>query len=100
MNNLIRSRLIDNIALTQEVHMINHQILEIQFKSMEKSRKHWTISEDSLLYLASSIFGVTDLNRLQKILISKTKQQIYFRIRYISENPHMFQIKCKLVQQK
>ncbi|CAL6014788.1 SANT/Myb_domain [Hexamita inflata] len=102
MNFQIRSKLVENIALTQEIHALNHTILDIQFNYVEKSRKHWTNSEDSLLNQAVAVFGVNDLSRLQKILISKTKSQIYFRIRYIIENTHLLKNKClpELVQHK
>ncbi|CAL6033452.1 SANT/Myb_domain [Hexamita inflata] len=85
-----RKILIENISLVQAIHELNHKILDIQFDCVQKYRYHWTCSEDQLLDRAISLFGTHDLEKLRKILISKTKQQIYSRIRYIAENPHLF----------
>ncbi|CAL6033492.1 SANT/Myb_domain [Hexamita inflata] len=97
-----RNILIENICLIQAIHELNHQIVDLQFNCIQKYRHHWTNSEDQLLDRAISLFGTQDLEKLRKILISKTKQQIYSRIRYIAENPHMFvnQNLSELVQQK
>ncbi|CAL6057876.1 Homeobox-like_domain superfamily [Hexamita inflata] len=91
MNMKIKNKLVENIALTQEIHALNHMVLNVQFSCAEQTRKHWTRSEDMLLNQATLLFGINNLNRLQKILISKNRKQIYFRIRYINENPNMFQ---------
>ncbi|CAL6024218.1 Homeobox-like_domain superfamily [Hexamita inflata] len=85
----IRQILIDNISLIQAIHQHGHEILNIQFNCIKKYRFHWTRSDDQLLNQAIQLFG-TNLDKLHKIIISKTKQQIYSRIRYISENPHLF----------
>ncbi|CAL6096983.1 SLIDE_domain [Hexamita inflata] len=89
MNQSIISQIIDNIVITQAIHKINHDILNLQFKSLQNVRKQWTKEEDALLIQATMLFGVHNLDRLQLIVISKTKKQIYFRIRYIIENPKM-----------
>ncbi|CAL6063754.1 SANT/Myb_domain [Hexamita inflata] len=98
----VRNVLKDNICLIQAIHELNHQIVDLQFNCVQKYRQHWTCTEDQLLNQAIQLFGSHDLEKLRKILISKTKQQIYSRIRYIAENPHLFVNKnlSELVQQK
>ncbi|CAL6024274.1 SANT/Myb_domain [Hexamita inflata] len=77
--------------------------LDLQFNCFQKYRQHWTCTEDQLLnQCAIQLFGTHDLEKLRKILVSKTKKQIYYRIRYIVENPQMFEDQklSELVQQK
>ncbi|CAL6024224.1 SANT/Myb_domain [Hexamita inflata] len=98
----VRNILKDNICLIQVIHELNHQIVDLQFNCVQKYRQHWTCSEDQLLNQAIQLFGIHDLEKLRKILVSKTKKQIYYRIRYIAENPRMFEDQklSELVQQK
>ncbi|CAL6063798.1 SANT/Myb_domain [Hexamita inflata] len=85
-----RNALKDNICLIQAIHELNHQIVDMQFNCIQKYRQHWTCIEDQLLNQAIQLFGSHDLEKLRKILVSKTKKQIYQRIRYITENPQFF----------
>ncbi|CAL6055878.1 SANT/Myb_domain [Hexamita inflata] len=89
----IQQQLILNISLTQAIHAINHQIVELQFQAAKIQRKHWTQFEDRLLSTAVSVFGTEDLEKLRQVVLSKTKKQIYFRLRYMLENPLCFQNK-------
>ncbi|CAL5986038.1 SANT/Myb_domain [Hexamita inflata] len=91
MNSKITKQLVENIALLQEVHQLNHQIEEIQFSCMPTQRKRWTKTEDQLLYQAVMVFGPQNLEHLSNVVLSKTPTQIYFRVRYIINNPAVYQ---------
>ncbi|CAL6033486.1 SANT/Myb_domain [Hexamita inflata] len=87
----VRNALKDNICLIHAIHELNHQIVDLQFNCIQKYRQHWTCTEDQLLNQAIQLFGSHNLEKLRKILVSKTKKQIYQRIRYIIENPQIFE---------
>ncbi|CAL6055884.1 SANT/Myb_domain [Hexamita inflata] len=90
MNRDINNQLIENIALLQEIHSLNHLIETIQFSSMPKQRKHWTKGEDELLTQAVNVFGTEDVDKLAQVMVSKTREQIYFRVRYVLNNPVVY----------
>ncbi|CAL6095758.1 SANT/Myb_domain [Hexamita inflata] len=85
----ITSQLIENIALLQEIHTLNHKIEQIQYKCMNRQRKHWTKNEDELLLHAVNVFGPINVDKLELVLVNKTKEQIYFRVRYLVRNPRI-----------
>ncbi|CAL6020155.1 SANT/Myb_domain [Hexamita inflata] len=74
----------ENIQLTQAIHYLNHAIEEIQFESCKSIRQRWTISEISLFDIAVQLFGDNNIEKLAQVIVSKSKSQIYFRIKYLN----------------
>ncbi|CAL6117030.1 Homeobox-like_domain superfamily [Hexamita inflata] len=81
MNSLVAEQLKENIALLQAIHEANHKIVELEFQHDRAQRVRWTAQEDALLRYSAGAFG-SDLAKIQAVMVSKTKKQIYFRILY------------------
>ncbi|CAL6022621.1 Hypothetical_protein [Hexamita inflata] len=81
MNSLVAEQLKENIALLQAIHEANHKIVELEFQHDRAQRVRWTAQEDALLRYSAGAFG-SDLVKIQAVMVSKTKKQIYFRILY------------------
>ncbi|CAL6099423.1 SANT/Myb_domain [Hexamita inflata] len=81
MNSLVAEQLRENIALLQAIHEANHKIVELEFQHDRAQRVRWTAQEDALLRYSAGAFG-SDLAKIQAVMVSKTKKQIYFRILY------------------
>ncbi|CAL6101553.1 Hypothetical_protein [Hexamita inflata] len=96
--NSIKRQLIQNICMVQEIHSVIHQILDHELKEIDVSRKRWTQAEDQLLKLGMELY--TDVDTLAKIVVSKTKAQIYFRVRYLRERQERLDERVASIQAK
>ncbi|CAL6099441.1 Homeobox-like_domain superfamily [Hexamita inflata] len=81
MDQQITDKLLENIAVVQAIHKVNHQIIDSEFQHDKAQRVRWTTEEDKLLKQSVEIVG-SDLPKLESVLVSKNKKQIYFRMLY------------------
>ncbi|CAL6061555.1 SANT/Myb_domain [Hexamita inflata] len=87
MQNQISAALVSNIQLMQEIHGYTHKIQKAKYTAPVKLR--WTQEETDLLERAIQMFG-HDITRIQRVLVSKTSKQIYFRMHYLNVKQQKF----------
>lgn len=86
----IQQQLVENIALLQEIHSITHLIDNLEYSCVPTQRKRWTKSEDELLSQAVMVFGPRHLDKLTRVVMSKSREQVYFRVRYLGQHPDVY----------
>ncbi|CAL6078306.1 SANT/Myb_domain [Hexamita inflata] len=82
----INALLKKNIETIHQIHKCHHMLKQRQMKELIRERERWTQHEDELLQLAVHHFGNTSYKKIQRMLVSKSTKQIYFRLRYLQKN--------------
>ncbi|CAL6099485.1 SANT/Myb_domain [Hexamita inflata] len=82
--NLAEAILRENVLLIQEIHRVVHQLEAARTTNMYAHRDRWTADEDQLLQSAVLIYGAQHAI-ISELIVTKTKMQVYFRLRYLKE---------------
>ncbi|CAL6117157.1 Homeobox-like_domain superfamily [Hexamita inflata] len=79
----INDLLKENYLILHQIHQYAHQIHKCKHKSRPLNQK-WSDEEGQLMDYALTIFGV-NYKALSNVVTSKSKDQVYQRIRYLKD---------------
>ncbi|CAL6022707.1 SANT/Myb_domain [Hexamita inflata] len=78
-----------NFELLNQIHAAHHRIEKLKMTECCNQRDRWTEREDRLLKSIMAYFEKPNYAQIAKFIASKTSKQVYFRLRYLSQQ------KCK-----